>query len=310
MTIKQIPNRNAIHGWRRMFLLYPTSMFCLLTIAVSWLGAFCLVAQYIFRSEHIPKFSGLMMFPVMLLGPAFSGLFITWATEDASGVKMLLHRMTIWRCSWQWYAVLVIPAALILATLALFKVFDSPVYTPNMFFVGSAFGIIAGFVEETGWTGFALPRLCRTYSTFTSAVCLGLVWSAWHIPVIDYLGTATPHGGWWLEYFLAFSFAMTAIRILIAWLFANTGSLLLAQLMHATSTGALVVLSPPRVSAAQEAFWYAVYGCLLWLVVALIRLNFNSSLVLSAQPDEITGGLLKTQAAACNSLSTDGSTKC
>jgi len=270
-----------MQGWRRVFLLYPIPAFGLLTFAVSWTGAFCLVARYVFRGEHIPKFTGLMMFPVMLLGPAFAGLFMTWATQGAPGVRTLLHRVTILRCSWIWYSILVIPPALILTTLIPFTVFDSPVYTPNLFVAGTAFGLIAGFVEEIGWTGFAFPELCRKHSVFISGALLGMVWCVWHIPVIDYLGTATPHGGWWLEYFLAFSFAMTAIRVLISWLFANTGSLLLAQLMHAASTGALVVFSPPRVSAAQEALWYAVYGCLLWLLVAVVRLNYNSRLALS-----------------------------
>lgn len=290
MKIEPMP-ASTVNKWHGVVLSHSVSAYYLLTFAVSWAGAFCLVARYVFRGEHIPKFTGLMMFPIMLLGPSLAGLFMTWATQDSSGVRALFHRMTIWRCSWHWYMVLLIPAALILATLTLLTAFDSPVYRPNMFFAGSAFGLIAGFVEEIGWTGFAFPGLCRTHSAFTSSILLGMAWSAWHIPVIDYLGTATPHGGWWLEYFLAFSFAMTAIRALICCLFANTGSLLLAQLMHAASTGALVVLSPPRVSAAQEALWYAVYGCLLWLVVAVVRLNSSASLTRCLpKPDEVSYG--------------------
>jgi hypothetical protein len=41
------------------------------------------------------------------------------------------------------------------------------------------------------------------------------------------------------------------------------------QLMHACSTGSLVIFSPPGVSASQEAFWYAVYAAALWLVIDL-----------------------------------------
>jgi hypothetical protein len=44
-------------------------------------------------------------------------------------------------------------------------------------------------------------------------VWLGLLWSAWHLPVIDYLGVATPHGEYWLPFFLAFALAMTAMRV-------------------------------------------------------------------------------------------------
>lgn len=61
---------------------------------------------------------------------------------------------------------------------------------------------------------------------------------------------------------------MTAMRVLIAWMYANTKSILLAQLMHASSTGSLVIFSPPHVTAAQETLWYAVYACILWIAVA------------------------------------------
>src|SRR6266849_1858527 len=40
-------------------------------------------------------------------------------------------------------------------------------------------------------------------------------WASWHLPVINYLGTATPHGAYWYAFFLAFTVAMTAMRVLI-----------------------------------------------------------------------------------------------
>jgi hypothetical protein len=65
---------------------------------------------------------------------------------------------------------------------------------------------------------------------------------------------------------------MTAIRVLIAWIFTNTQSVFLAQLIHCSSTGSLVVFGPPRVTAGQEVIWYAVYGTALWLVAAVVIL--------------------------------------
>jgi hypothetical protein len=71
---------------------------------------------------------------------------------------------------------------------------------------------------------------------------------------------------------------MTATRVLIAWMYANTKSVLLAQLMHASSTGSLVVLSPSLVTAGQEALWYGVYACALWVAVAAVRFLARRSL--------------------------------
>src|SRR5437660_9904511 len=112
----------------------------------------------------------------------------------------------------------------------------------------------------------------RADNAVAPAIALGLLWGTWHIPAIDYLGTSTPHGAYWFPFFLAFTAAMTAMRVLIAWIYSHANSVLLAQLLHASSTGYLVIFSPPRVTAAQEVLWYAVYAAILWLVVAVIAL--------------------------------------
>lgn len=126
--------------------------------------------------------------------------------------------------------------------------------------------------------GFAFPRMSRVWSPLFASVLLGFLWSLWHLPVIDYLGTATPHGAYKMHYFLAFACAMSAMRVVIAWVYSNTGSVLLSQVLHACSTGALVILSPPRVSAGQEAVWYFVYALLLWLLVGIISAGWGRSL--------------------------------
>jgi hypothetical protein len=78
------------------------------------------------------------------------------------------------------------------------------------------------------------------------------------------------------------------MRVLIAWVYSNTNSVLLAQLLHASSTGSLVIFSPPRVTAAQESLWYAIYAAALWLIVAIIVAVFGRRLTL--QSNERTSG--------------------
>jgi len=73
---------------------------------------------------------------------------------------------------------------------------------------------------------------------------------------------------------------MTAMRVLIAWVYSSTNSVLLAQLLHASSTGSLVVFSRARVTAAQELLWYAIYAAALWLVVAIVLATFGKRLTL------------------------------
>lgn len=179
-----------------------------------------------------------------------------------------------------WYAVLLIPPALVLTVLICFERFVYAAFAPNTFLVGMAFGLVAGFLEEIGWMGYAFPKMRQTRSAVSAALMLGLLWSAWHLPVIDNLGTATPHGSYWLPYFLAFTAVIVGMRILIAWLYSNTNSVLLAQLMHASSTGSLVVFSPSHIKAAQEVLWYAVYASVVWITVGLVLVIYGRDLVL------------------------------
>ncbi len=233
-------------------------------------------APNLLRHQSVPKFAGLMMFPAMLLGPSLAGVFLTGVVDGRAGLRDLFSR---WRSrfSLRWVCVLLLPPVIMLAVLLGLKTLVSAVYTPNAFVLGIVFGLPAGFFEEIGWMGFVFPKMRAANDGLDASVWLGLIWAVWHLPVIDYLGTATPHGAYWLPYFLAFASAMTAVRVLITWVYVRTNSLALSQLLHVSSTGSLVVLSPLRVSAAQEAFWYAIYGVALLIVVG-IAVGWNRGL--------------------------------
>lgn len=213
------------------------------------------------------------MFPAMLVGPSFSGILLIRLFDGPAALRELFSRMRRVRFPARWYTALLIPPGLILCILLLLKTFVSPVYAPNHFWLGLAFGIPAGFFEEIGWTGFAFPRMSLKLPPLHAAILLGLLWGLWHVPVINFLGTAVPHGRYWLHFFLAFTAAMTAMRILISWLYAHTKSVLLAQIMHVFSTGSLVVFSPPTANAPQEALWYGAYAAALWLLVAAMAIS-------------------------------------
>ena len=212
----------------------------------------------------------LFIFPVIVIGAGLTGFAMTAATGGRSGLRELQARLWRWRVPAQWYAVLLIPPAGILAVLTGLRMLVSPIYTPEFLAFGFGIGAVAGFFEEIGWTGFAYPRLRARFGALQGALLLGLAWGLWHLPVLDSMGAASPHGRYWPAFFAAFIALVAGIRVLIAWVFVNTGSLLLAQLMHASSTGFLVVLSPPRVTAGQEALWYFLYAALVWLLVAIL----------------------------------------
>lgn len=257
---------------------YPVATYFALTFLISWAGALAVAAPHLIRHQPLPNMTGILMFPAMLLGPSLSGIVLTRMAGGKSGLRTLFSQMVRARIALRWYAALLVPPILVLAVLFVLEAFVSPVYAPNRFFLGILFGIPAGFLEEIGWTGYAFPRMRSERNGLTASILLGLLWALWHLPVVNYLGAATPHGSYWLAFFLAFGLAMTAVRVLIAWTYTNTKSVLLAQLMHVSSTGSLVIFSPARVTPAQEAMWYALYAIALWVVVGVVVKMFGKRL--------------------------------
>jgi membrane protease YdiL (CAAX protease family) len=200
----------------------------------------------------------------MVIGVAIVGLGLTAVVSGRPGLRELRGRLGQWRVPLRWYALLLLPPLAILAVLGLLHVLVSPAFTPGLLLFGIPAGLFAGFAEEIGWTGFAYPRMSARWGARAGACLLGLLWGLWHLPVVDSLGAASPHGARWPAFFVAFIAVVSGLRVLIAWVYTNTGSVLLPQLLHASSTGSLVVLGAASVSPAQETLWYALYAAALW----------------------------------------------
>jgi membrane protease YdiL (CAAX protease family) len=264
-----------------LLVRHPVASYFALTFTISWVGALAVAAPHLIRHEPLPKMTGILMFPVMLVGPSLSGIVMTKIVGGRDGLQDLFSRMFRVRFPTRWYAGLLIPPILVLTVLLGLKTFVSPSYTPNLFLTGILFGVPAGYLEEVGWTGYAFPKMRSQNNAFAASILLGLLWGIWHFPVIDDLGTATPHGSYLFPFFLMFTAAMTAMRVLVCWIYSNTKSVLLAQLMHMSSTGSLVIFSAPRLTARQEVTWYGLYAATLWLAVGIVVRIFGKRLVRS-----------------------------
>jgi membrane protease YdiL (CAAX protease family) len=263
---------------------FLAAAFLLSTIALAVIGLPTLDASS--GQSGRQSASALVMFPVMVIGIAVIGLALTGLMEGRGGFHDLRARFVA-PVRPRWYAALLIPPATILAVLLVLRTAVSADFAPNFFVVGVMAGLLAGSCEELGWTGFAYPRMRKRWGALPAAVALGALWAVWHLPVVDSLGAAAPHGSAWPAFFGAFVVLLIAVRVLIAWVYDHTGSLRMAQLMHACSTGALVVLSASRVTPFQEAGWYLTYAVVLWIVVLVLRVRSRRAPAVVRDADDV-----------------------
>ncbi len=201
----------------------------------------------------------LAMFPVMVIGVGVAGVLLNKRTAAPQTWIPLRNRMRITQAPGRWYLLAAVPPAVILAVLIGLDVAVSPVYAPRFSPYGFGFGLLAGFCEELGWTGFAWPRLRRRFrSPVAGGTALGIVWGLWHLPMIDHLGVH-PHGPYFPTFAAAFIAALVALRVIIVWAWEHTGSLLIAQLVRASPTMASMpsVRSFTRSPVAPGPSWTA-----------------------------------------------------
>jgi membrane protease YdiL (CAAX protease family) len=91
--------------------------------------------------------------------------------------------------------------------------------------------------EEGGWRGFALPRLQKQIGPLLGTIILGILWGAWHLPLMLIPAQNTLGHAVTLTLLLFFFLEITAKSISYTWLFNNTGgSLLIATLFHAAAS--------------------------------------------------------------------------
>jgi membrane protease YdiL (CAAX protease family) len=145
-------------------------------------------------------------FLILCLGPVVSGLLMTSLLAGKAGLHELLARLAPWRVGLRWHAVARLTIALLMTAIYLPLSRISPVFVPQivaagggspllsgfgvaandkaaLVLVGLVAGVLFGFLEELGWTGFAVPLLKRSRGILATGLIVGFLWAAWHVPI-------------------------------------------------------------------------------------------------------------------------------
>jgi membrane protease YdiL (CAAX protease family) len=265
---------------------HPVLAYFVLTFVISWSAVFLVIGGSGGLPGSRPQSAQLLAFQVAALyaGPAVAGLLLTGLVSGRAGLRELLSRLLTWRVGARWYAVAGLFAPLVWTAVLLALSLLSPVFLPSivttndkvsLLLFGIVGGLIVGFFEELGWTGFATPRLRLRYSIYTTGLIVGVLWGVLYLPTYDLWGSTASFGTLPVPLFLSLyglSFLvghMPAFRVLMVWVYDRTGSLLVAILMHASLLACTIICAT---AATGVAFLISVFAlaAALWVVVAAI----------------------------------------
>jgi hypothetical protein len=204
-----------------------------LTFGISFsLGAAVLLFRAQFEAVFGPMGPLITSWPyfVGVSAPTISAVIVSAAFGGLNGVKALFAGLIRpFRLRWLMVALLAAPAAyvtwglierLIPGTGPRAIDIQAILVAPMLWFTTARIFLDPGpWGEETGWRGFALPRLLKLFSPLSAALLLGAIWGIWHVPAFfaDGLTQFGTNFAWFL-------LVAICLSILMAWIYVNANS--------------------------------------------------------------------------------------
>jgi CAAX protease family protein len=218
--------------------------FLVVTFALTWL----MFLPVILGIADPESPAGLIFLPLIGIGaPTIIAFVLTGLSEGRSGVRELWRSGRRWRVGLPWYAVVVLLPGF---AYAVSWVAESGLVVPSLGPWAPALisGLLAGMLEEFGWSGFAFPRLQKIFGFVPAGLAMGFIVASWHLPLFFTPGQPQQRFA-----FLPFLLTLIAVRFLFGWVYNGSGgSVLLLILFHASGNfwSEIIPLGAPAVDAA------------------------------------------------------------
>jgi membrane protease YdiL (CAAX protease family) len=208
--------------------------FFILAYAVSWSIGIPLALAH---QGIIPAILSPWAHYLIAFGPMLAALIMTAIGQGMPGLQNLGKRMIRWACpKWLIFAFspLIIGWLLIKISNGLtgdvlkMSDFGAVYFLPPLGMKALLLWIFTfGLGEETGWRGFALPRLQRNRSALGATLILAAMWALWHLPQFFYIfePSITISVGWLISLF--------AGAVVLTWFYNSANnSILMVAIWH------------------------------------------------------------------------------
>jgi membrane protease YdiL (CAAX protease family) len=164
--------------------------------------------------------------PVAGLGffcPMLAALILVYREDQRAGVIALLKRSFDFKRikDKRWYApiLLIMPVVTVLS-FAVLRLTGVPVPAPQIAILPTLALCVAFFVgalgEELGWSGYAIEPMQARWGALKASIILGAFWAVYHYIALVQANRSLEWIAWWTLY-------TVAARVIMVWLFNNTG---------------------------------------------------------------------------------------
>lgn len=267
---------------RSFIKTHPVLIYYVLVFLISWGGGIIMFGLDAFLgNRELSEAQFLLMILVGIAGPSVASLLLTGLIDGRAGFRELGSRLLKWRVGAGWYAVALLTGPLLRVAVLFALSLNSSEYIPrilvsdhklSIILIGLAAGLAAGFFEELGWTGFAIPRLRRRHGILATGLIVGFLWGVWHVPLFLGEAKASETVPLALSLFALFFSYLPAFRVLLVWVYERTESLLVVMLMHAVLSATQAILQSQGTGMEAVITSNLVFAALLWILVATVAM--------------------------------------
>lgn len=273
---------------------YSIFFYFLITFIISW-GGIVLVAggpsQILSFTEAFNQKLPLAILAI-LAGPSFTGILMTGIVEGKEGFRELKRHVTK-RVNLKWYGLTLLGAPIMVAAVYFFLSLFSSYYgfgfissdnKISYIIAGLITGLAAGFFEEIGWTGFAIPRILKKNNVLKTGLIVGFIWAIWHILPGIWFGYASgtiKNTVSLISYVADPFFFLVIYRILMVWIYKQTESVPVAMVMHGSLTASARIFTPAGIVGIPLSV-FGISWALCMAVIARFVLTKNLKLQMPA----------------------------
>ena len=250
-------------------------LFFVLTFLISW-------SFMIPYAQRLPQSRNLYQLIPAGFGPLLAAMIVIWISKGRTELRNWLGKIFRLRIPVILYLVGAFLLPFVLGGLhySLYLLLggepDFSIALSWSDYPGQLLGVtlLFGGNEEPGWRGFALPALHDRFHPILTALILGTIHTAWHLPLLSIYGD---NFGWYL-------FNVIPLTVILNWLFLKShGSVIPVMLLHGAVNNIDNFVPMPMVVLGGFGTSTVLRGMVYWVISIVIviftkgRLGADSS---------------------------------